>query len=297
MVLTPVRRGASIFAGLLMVAFCLHAALYAPSDPDLGQAPPSQAASASLDRIALAAPNAAAVTTPSAPNAWGGPRTGNEATLSDRVVDYDIDVTLDPVKHTLDGTEKLTWRNRSAVPVHSVYLHLYLNAFESSGSTFYSQRKNINGFDFLAEIVFKFLRNFYARKKTRNFSFRTNVPVGDGEWGHIALTSTKQGEVDAPWQFVQPDGGPETDHTVVRMDLPLAVAPGASTLLNINFKAQLPRVVARTGYFGSFHLVGQWFPKIAVLELPGERGATVPRWNAHEMHLHSEIMPTMATSM
>ena len=265
MVLTPVRRGASVFAGLLLVAFCLHAALYAPADSDLGQAPPSQAASASLDRIALAAPNAAAVTTPSAPNAWGGARTGTEATLSDRVVDYDIDVTLDPVKHTLDGTEKLTWRNRSAVPVRSVYLHLYLNAFESSGSTFYSERK------------------------TRNFSFRTDVPVGDGEWGHIALTSTKQGEVDAPWQFVQPDGGPETDHTVVRVDLPLAVAPGASTLLNINFKAQLPRVVARTGYFGSFHLVGQWFPKMAVLELPGERGATAPRWNAHEMHLHSEF--------
>ena len=48
-------------------------------------------------------------------------------------------------------------------------------------------------------------------------------------------------------------------------------------------------MVARTGYFGSFHLVGQWFPKIGVLELPGERGATAPRWNAHEFHLHSEF--------
>jgi hypothetical protein len=48
-------------------------------------------------------------------------------------------------------------------------------------------------------------------------------------------------------------------------------------------------VVARTGYYGSFHLVAQWFPKIGVLELPGERGATAPRWNAHEFHLHSEF--------
>src|SRR5690606_31678390 len=45
----------------------------------------------------------------------------------------------------------------------------------------------------------------------------------------------------------------------------------------------------RTGYYGSFHLVGQWFPKIGVLELPGERGATAPRWNAHEFHAHSEF--------
>ncbi|OYU45478.1 MAG: peptidase M1 [Burkholderiales bacterium PBB4] len=247
-----------------MAVFCLHAALTPTSEAASG-ATASAAASSSLDGIALAAPNAAAVTVPSAPDAWGGPRTGSEPTLSDRVVDYDIDVTLDPVKHTLDGTEKLTWRNRSAVPVRSVYLHLYLNAFESSGSTFYSERK------------------------TRNFSFRTDVPVEDGEWGHIALTSTKQGGNAVPWQFVQPDGGPNTDHTVVRLDLPEAVPPGKSTQLDIAFKAQLPRVVARTGYFGSFHLVAQWFPKIAVLELPGERGATAPRWNAHEMHLHSEF--------
>jgi len=52
---------------------------------------------------------------------------------------------------------------------------------------------------------------------------------------------------------------------------------------------QLPRVIARTGYFGSYHLVGQWFPKIGVLELPGERGATAPRWNCHELHLNSEF--------
>ena len=50
--------------------------------------------------------------------------------------------------------------------------------------------------------------------------------------------------------------------------------------------------MARTGpfgHFGSFHRVGQWFPKIGVLELPGERGATAPRWNVHEFHLHSEF--------
>ena len=265
MVLTPLRRGALVFAGLVLAAFCIRAALYAPADMDVGQLLPTQISTPSLDGIALAAPDAAAVSVPSAPDAWGGARNGTQPTLSDRVVNYDIDVTLDPIKHTLDGKERLTWRNRSAVPVRSVYLHLYLNAFESSGSTFYSERK------------------------TRNFSFRSDVPVEDGEWGHIELTATRQGDTVVPWQFVHPDGGPETDHTVVRLDLPQAVAPGASTLLNIDFKAQLPRVVARTGYFGSFHLVGQWFPKIAVLELPGERGATAPRWNAHEMHLHSEF--------
>lgn len=236
----------------------------------VGAVAPAKLQSPSLDGIALASPNAAAVTVASAANAWGGPRLGTEATLSDRVVNYEIEVELDPVKHTLDGREKLTWRNRSSVPVQSVYLHLYLNAFEGSGSTFYSERK------------------------TRNFNFRSDVPVKDGEWGHIQMTQVKQGGALVPWLFVHPDNGPDTDHTVVRLDLPQAVPPGQSTQLDIDFKAQLPRVVARTGYFGSFHLVGQWFPKIGVLELPGERGATAPRWNVHEFHLHSEFYADFA---
>jgi hypothetical protein len=222
-------------------------------------------ASASLDGIALAAPNASAVTVASSPNAWGGARTGLEPTLSDRVVHYDIDATLDPVKHTVAGREKLTWRNRSTVAVKSVYLHLYMNAFEGTGSTFFTE------------------------KRQRDAAFRSGVDIKDGEWGHMALRSVTQGDVKVPWTFVHPDNGPALDHTVVRFDLPAAVAPGASTTFDIDFHTQLPRVMARTGWFGSFHLVGQWYPKIAVLELPGERGATAPRWNAHEFHLNSEF--------
>ncbi|KQV45462.1 MULTISPECIES: M1 family metallopeptidase [unclassified Duganella] len=222
-------------------------------------------AAAPQAEIPTAPRNAAAVSVPSAPNAWGGMRTGQEATLSERVVDYKIEASLDPVKHTVEGRQRLTWRNRSSEPVRSVYLHLYLNAFQNPGSTYFTeQRKSGN-------------------------SFRSGVDTKDGEWGYIDLRSVQQNGASVPWKFVQPDGGPVTDRTVVRMDLPQAVAPGASTTLDIGFFDQLPRVVSRTGYFGTFHLVGQWFPKIAVLELPGERGATAPRWNAHEFHAESEF--------
>ena len=97
------------------------------------------------DGIALAPPDAAAVRVPSSPDAWGGPRTGREPTLSDRVVHYDIAATLDPVKHTVAGRERLTWRNRSNVAVSRVYLHLYMNAFESAGSTYFTERRERDG--------------------------------------------------------------------------------------------------------------------------------------------------------
>ena len=229
------------------------------------------AAQPAVPAIALALPHAAAVTTPSAPDAWGGMRKGDEATLSDRVVGYRIDATLDPVKHTVTGQQKLTWRNRSSQPVASVYLHLYLNAFEGETSTWYTEMR--------------------ARKG----GFRSGVDAKAGDWGHIELRTVTQGGAKVAWQFVHPDGGPATDHTVVRLDLPAPVAAGASTTLDMTFFDQLPRVVARTGYFGTFHLVGQWFPKIAVLELAGERGATAPRWNAHEFHLESEFYADFGT--
>jgi Peptidase family M1 domain len=215
--------------------------------------------------IPLAPANAAAVKTPSAPDAWGGARTGKESTLSDRVVTYQIEAQLDPVKHTVDGKQKLTWRNRSKREVRSVYMHLYMNAFEGAGSTFFTEQRNLS------------------------FNFRSGVDIDEGGWGHIEMRKVSQGGASVPWQFVQPDGGPKTDHTVVKLDLPTPVPAGGSTTLDFVFHNQLPRVIARTGYFGSFHLVAQWFPKIAVLELPGERGLSHERWNAHEMHMNSEF--------
>lgn len=248
-----------------MAGAAVTAAMLAAPGPAAAPAPAPSAPPPAADGIALAAPDAAAVRTPSSPAAWGGIRTGQEATLSDRVAHYDIDATLDPDKHTVTGRQKLTWRNRSQVEVRSVYLHLYMNAFEGSGSTFFTE------------------------KLQRESAFRSGVDIKEGEWGHIALRRVEQDAANVPWTFVHPDNGPVTDHTVVRLDLPSAVAPGASTTLDIDFLTQLPRVMARTGYFGSFHLVGQWFPKIGVLELPGERGATAPRWNVHEFHLNSEF--------
>ena len=247
----------ALAAALLAVAVSSQADSPAP-----GSAPASSTSSADIPFVAA---NAAAVSVPSAASAWGGVRTGQEATLSDRVANYSIQATLDPVKHQIDGHERLTWRNRSDREVRSVYLHLYLNAFEGSGSTFFTEQRELG------------------------FGFRSGVPVKDGEWGHIELKKVTQNGQPVKWSFVHPDGGASSDHTVVRFDLPTPVAAGASTELDIGFHDQLPRVVARTGYFGSFHLVGQWFPKIGVLELAGERGATAPRWNVHEFHLHSEF--------
>jgi hypothetical protein len=242
----------------------LHAVIAAAAATAILLVPPAPLAQgarpAATQPIPFAPPHAAATTVPSSPGAWGGPRTGLEPTLSDRVANYRIEATLDPVRHTVAGRQQLTWRNRSDRTVRSVYLHLYLNAFRNGDSTFMTELR----------------------------AQGLNDGMGEGEWGYIDLRHVRQGDAGVPWTFVQPDGGPATDRTVVRLDLPQGVAPGAATTLDIGFFGQLPRVTARTGHFGTFHLVAQWFPKIGVLELPGERGATAVRWNVHEYHTDSE---------
>ncbi|WP_241762665.1 M1 family metallopeptidase [Dyella ginsengisoli] len=217
--------------------------------------------------IPLASPDAAAVSTPSDPDAWGGERTGNEPTLSDRVVSYHIDAELDAARHAVHGKEQLQWRNRSDREVRSIYMHLYLNAFANEGSTFFTEREVL----------------------TAHGSSRGNASLKKGQWGWIDLDSVRQADTDLKWTFVHPDNGPQTDHTVVRIDLAQPVPAGGTLTLDIAFLSQLPRVVERTGWFGDFNLVGQWFPKIGVLELPGERGATQVRWNCHEFHFNSEF--------
>lgn len=207
------------------------------------------------------------ITTPSSPDAWGGERTSGEPTLSDRVVSYTIDARLDAAKHQVAATEHMTWRNRSNRPVSHVYFHLYLNAFENDASTWFTERKVL----------------------TAHGTSRGNAVLKKGQWGWVRMLKVAQGGALLKWEFVHPDGGPATDHTVARIDLAQPVPAGGTLALDIDFLDQLPRVVERTGWWGDFNLVGQWFPKIGVLELAGERGATAPRWNVHEFHFNSEF--------
>ena len=221
--------------------------------------------------IEVAGAGAGIIRVPSNEQAFGGIQTPGAARLSERVADYELSATLDPDKHTVEGHEKLTWRNRGDRPVRSLYFHLYLNGFESRGSTFFTEM-------------------------ARYGQFRSGVKTKKGEWGYIELKkisvaiplANSQGK-EARWSYVHPDGGPDTDHSVVRVDLPDAVPPQGTATIDIDFHDQLPRVIARTGYFDKYHLVAQWFPKVGVLELPGERGATRLRWNCHEFHLNSEF--------
>lgn len=181
--------------------------------------------------------------------------------LSTRIANYDIHVTLDPEKRTLEGNEFLSWKNPSTDMITELRFHLYLNGFRHSETTF-------------------------LRDDNRRWS------IGAAEWGGIDVTSIAvvNGEdLTARMEYIQPDDGNTADSTVMRIRLTTPVGPSASIRLAIKFTARLPKLIARTGYSDEFFFLGQWFPKIAVYEPRGVRGASAGRWNSHQFHPETEF--------
>jgi len=183
---------------------------------------------------------------------------GPVATADAGTADYEIEVSLDPDAHQLQASERVRWTNTTATPTDEIYLHLYLNAFASSETTF--------------------------MRELRGSSLRGRVALSD-DWGWVRIERmVLDNGVDLmpQMEFVRPDDDNADDFSVARVALPRVVEPGDVVELEIEFSAQLPRIIARTGFMDDFHLVGQWFPKIGVFE--GEEG-----WNCHQFHASSEF--------
>ena len=183
---------------------------------------------------------------------------------ADRVVSYTISVRLNPSTKQLEGRETVTWRNPSTDTVSDLWLHLYLNAFKNTASTF--------------------VRESGGQLRGDRMS--------DKAWGWIDVSSFKlaSGEdLTAAIRFEHPDDDNADDRTVIRVALPQPVPPKGELTFEVAFKAQLPEVFARSGYKRDFYLVGQWFPKLGVYESAGMRGRAAGGWNCHQYHANSEF--------
>jgi hypothetical protein len=160
-----------------------------------------------------------------------------------RVVDYTLRAKLDPVLHTVHGEGTIAWTNVSSQPVSQLWMHLYLNAFKNQSSVF--MRAPVGGF----------------RGGT--------MPR---EWGTIdvrRLTWVDGQERRELGPAIELRRGDELDETDASIALPRAVAAGESITLEVEWDDKLPSIVERTGFDGSFHMVAQWFPKLAKIEQDG----------------------------
>lgn len=169
------------------------------------------------------------------------------------VASYAIDVVLDAEAMTLTAHETITYRNVSAEAIPDLVFHLYLNAFRSADSIFLRESGTAH----------------------RGYGWDAEHP------GWIEVSSARLGD-GTPLQIVEVEDG-----TLARADLPAPLPPDQTLTLDLDFRAQLPRVFARTGYADDFVMVGQWFPKLGVWQDGG--------WNAHPFHANAEFYADFGT--
>ncbi len=176
------------------------------------------------------------------------------------VASYTIVATLD-ARYGLTGTETVTFTNRTAYTFPDLVLHLYLNAWRNDRSTWLVEQSRGGG------------------RRDRGLAGKSPARWG---WTEIHRISLDDGTDLTPLlAYVSPDDGNPDDRTLVRVPLPRPVAPGESIVFRVDWQAQFPRAVARTGWKDDYILGAQWFPKLGV--------ATDSGWNAHQFHASTEF--------
>jgi len=148
-----------------------------------------------------------------------------------------IEASVDLERHRVRGTTTIDFENTSRVPLTELVFHRYLEAFRDDRSVFIRE----------------------SRGQLRGVDVRGR--------GGLELRALTVDGVDR-LRTIERELVPE-DFTQFRLPLAAPLAPGARTTIRIDFIARLPPLAVRAGYVGDFHIVAQWFPKLAKLEDDG----------------------------
>lgn len=184
------------------------------------------------------------------------------------VVDYWIDARLDERTHEIHGVLRMAWRNRTGRTVDRLPFHLYMNAFRAENTAWMADARGSHRGQELA-------RDRWGFVDVARVSLLARTPSVPSQ-SIIALEQVPPGP-GTPLVFSE-----EAEPTLMMVTLDQPIGPGEAAVLELEFTTRLPQVFARTGYQGDFHMAGQWFPKIGVLE---EQAG----WQAHEFGLFSEF--------
>lgn len=188
-----------------------------------------------LNACFLSLATLASLTTTAVGNASGI----NPGGIPESPVTYSIEVSLNPETRELDGHETITWVNSLNVPVSSIPMHLYLNAFSNEASSW--NRHTLGSRFQLATLLDRF----------------------DDPWGWTEPRSIRQGNAELEWQAIAPDDGNHLDRSLIEVQLSEAIAPGEKLELEVDWTSRMPAAAARTGGHDRFFFIAQWFPKIA----------------------------------
>ena len=157
-------------------------------------------------------------------------------------VDYTMDIDMDVNNYQYQGKQKLVYTNNSPDELNKVFYHLYFNAFQP-GSQMDVRSLNIADPD-------------------RRVGDRISKLKPD-EIGYIKVNSLQQNGTAVSF---------ETVGTILEVTLHKPIKSGESVTFNMNFEAQVPIQIRRSGRNSSEDIalsMAQWYPKMAEYDFQG----------------------------
>jgi hypothetical protein len=169
---------------------------------------------------------------------------------------YTLSVRLDVNRHLVDAEGTIVWQNPSTLPTQELWFSLFPNAFRDADTLFMRQPPAL-------------------RRSGRSLGTPGSIVVS-------RLSSRSFPGTDLLASLAPHSPSDPADGTDICLTLPRPLAPGETIELSLAFRTQLPLMVERSGYSGTFHAVTQWFPKLARLETDGT-------WDHFAFHPLSEF--------
>ncbi len=153
-----------------------------------------------------------------------------------------MDITMDVERHQYAGVMDLTYVNRSPDALDRIPFHLFFNAFQPE-SMMDVRSRNI------------------ADPDPRVGDRIVHLP--EDEWGWIMVKEARVGKASATFT---------TDGTIGWLDLPKALASGKKVRIHLEWDAQVPRQIRRSGWMnaqGVEYSMTQWYPRVCEYDQHG----------------------------
>jgi len=157
-------------------------------------------------------------------------------------VDYKMTIDMNVETYQYEGKQELKYTNNSPDTLYRVFYHLYFNAFQP-GSEMDVRSQTISDAD--------------DRVSSRIGNLKPN------ETGYINVNKLSQDGTSISYEVVG---------TILEVDLDKPILPGASTTFNMDFNAQVPVQIRRSGRNNAEGValsMTQWYPKLAEYDFEG----------------------------
>ena len=136
---------------------------------------------------------------------------------------YKLNVKLDTNLKNLTGEEKLTYVNKSKVPLKEVYFHIYPNAYKERSTT------------------------------PAQFGFNETFPDGFSA-GSVDIKDVSTNGKASDFEISG------RDKTILRIPLSEELKPGKKVDFSLNFIVKIPKGKDRLSYYDTSYNFGNWYP-------------------------------------